>query len=144
MAQLTEVTAGLAFPEGPIAMPDGSVILVEIERRTLSRVTPAGKVEVIATLGLAAVLASLWLIDDETPFPGPWTLLPNVGALLLILAGSNPANPVSRAFGWRPVTAIGDTSYSLYLWHWPVFAFYRYLGLWRESPQYCQAQRSSH
>ena len=32
-------------------MPDGSVILVEIERRTLSRVTPDGKIQVIAALG---------------------------------------------------------------------------------------------
>ena len=36
----TQVATGLRFPEGPVAMPDGSVILVEIERRTLSRVTP--------------------------------------------------------------------------------------------------------
>ena len=40
----TQVATGLRFPEGPVAMPDGSVILVEIERRTLSRVTPDGKV----------------------------------------------------------------------------------------------------
>lgn len=42
------VAEGLRFPEGPIAMPDGSVLLVEIERQTLSRVMPAGKVEVVA------------------------------------------------------------------------------------------------
>src|SRR5271156_4312508 len=41
---------GLQFPEGPIAMPDGSVILVEIQRGTLSRVWN-GKVEVICDLG---------------------------------------------------------------------------------------------
>lgn len=41
---------GLAFPEGPIAMPDGSVILVEIKRGTLSRVWN-GKVEMIAQIG---------------------------------------------------------------------------------------------
>src|ERR1700742_324047 len=41
---------GLQFPEGPIAMPDGSVILVEIARGTLSRVWN-GKVEVICDLG---------------------------------------------------------------------------------------------
>ena len=46
-----QITSGLRFPEGPVAMPDGSVILVEIERRTLSRVTPDGKVHVIAALG---------------------------------------------------------------------------------------------
>ena len=45
------VAEGLRFPEGPIAMDDGSVVLVEIERGTLSRVTVDGKVEVIAELG---------------------------------------------------------------------------------------------
>ena len=46
-----QIASGLRFPEGPVAMPDGSVILVEIERRTLSRVTPDGKIHAIAALG---------------------------------------------------------------------------------------------
>lgn len=45
------IATGLKFPEGPIAMPDGSVVLVEIARGTLSRVVPNGSVEVIAQLG---------------------------------------------------------------------------------------------
>ena len=45
------IATGLRFPEGPIAMPDGSIVLVEIERGTLSRVTPDGRTEVIAKLG---------------------------------------------------------------------------------------------
>ena len=45
-----ELASGLRFPEGPIAMADGSVILVEIARQTLTRVW-SGKSEVIATLG---------------------------------------------------------------------------------------------
>jgi len=49
--KITQIASGLRFPEGPVAMPDGSVILVEIERRTLSRVTPDGKVQVVAALG---------------------------------------------------------------------------------------------
>ena len=44
------MAAGLRFPEGPIAMADGSVLLVEIERETLSRVTPDGKIEVVAEI----------------------------------------------------------------------------------------------
>jgi len=48
---ITEIASGLRFPEGPIAMPDGSIILVEIARGTLSRVTKDGKIEVIADLG---------------------------------------------------------------------------------------------
>src|SRR5262245_42268498 len=49
--KITQITAGLRFPEGPVAMPDGSIVLVEIERRTLARVTPDGKIRVIANLG---------------------------------------------------------------------------------------------
>ncbi len=45
------VCDGLQFPEGPIAMADGSVVLVEIQRRTLTRVTPDGKRETIADTG---------------------------------------------------------------------------------------------
>jgi gluconolactonase len=45
------VAEGLSFPEGPIAMADGSVVLVEIRRGALSRVSPDGRIEVIAQLG---------------------------------------------------------------------------------------------
>jgi gluconolactonase len=51
MSEPRVVTTGLCFPEGPIAMRDGSVVLVEIERQTLSRVLPNGRVEVIAQTG---------------------------------------------------------------------------------------------
>jgi gluconolactonase len=49
--ELQLVTDGLKFPEGPIAMADGSVVLVEINRQTLTRVRPDGKQEIIARLG---------------------------------------------------------------------------------------------
>jgi gluconolactonase len=45
------VATGLRFPEGPIALDDGSVVLVEIARGTLSRVATDGAVEVVAELG---------------------------------------------------------------------------------------------
>ena len=45
------VATGLQFPEGPVAMADGSVVLVEIARGTLSRVLPDGQVQVVATPG---------------------------------------------------------------------------------------------
>ena len=54
MNDLTVLAEGLRFPEGPIAMPDGSVILVEIARGTLTRVVD-GETEVIAELGGARV-----------------------------------------------------------------------------------------
>ena len=51
LANTRLIASGLGFPEGPVAMPDGSVVLVEIQRGTLSRVTPDGRVEVVADLG---------------------------------------------------------------------------------------------
>ncbi|CAN5899584.1 SMP-30/gluconolactonase/LRE family protein [soil metagenome] len=49
--KIREMATGLQFPEGPIAMDDGSVVLVEIARGTLSRVTPDGRIHVVAELG---------------------------------------------------------------------------------------------
>lgn len=48
---MQEIASGLQFPEGPIAMVDGSIIVVEIKRGTLSRVGIDGTVEVIADCG---------------------------------------------------------------------------------------------
>src|SRR3546814_12383838 len=44
------VATGLRFPEGPVPMPDGSVLLVEIARGTLTRVAPDGSLSVVAEL----------------------------------------------------------------------------------------------
>jgi gluconolactonase len=49
--QVREIAAGLRFPEGPISMADGSIVLVEIARGTLSRVHPDGRVDVVAETG---------------------------------------------------------------------------------------------
>ena len=49
--KVRELATGLQFPEGPIAMPDGSALVVEIRRGTLSRVGTDGSVDVVADLG---------------------------------------------------------------------------------------------
>jgi len=48
---LREIATGLRFPEGPIALPDGSFLVVEIERRTLTRIEADGHKEVVAETG---------------------------------------------------------------------------------------------
>jgi gluconolactonase len=49
--EITEIATGLEFPEGPVWMPDGTVLCVELKRRTVDRVHPDGRVEVVATPG---------------------------------------------------------------------------------------------
>ena len=51
MLEVREITTGLQFPEGPVAMPDGSVLVVEIARRCVTRVQPDGTKTIVATPG---------------------------------------------------------------------------------------------
>jgi peptidoglycan/LPS O-acetylase OafA/YrhL len=73
--------------------------------------------------GLAAILAGAFLMTDATPFPGPWAVVPVVGTLAVLAAGTGGEQ---RAL-W-PLTNpwsgyVGNLSYSLYLWHFPVLVF---------------------
>jgi peptidoglycan/LPS O-acetylase OafA/YrhL len=78
---------------------------------------------VLAWLGVALLAGSAWLIDKTTPFPGPWTLLPVVGTLLVIAAGTHHTTWVNRVLALPGMVKIGDWSYSIYLWHWPLMVF---------------------
>ena len=49
--ELREITTGLAFPEGPVAMPDGSCLVVEIRKGCLTRIWPDGGKEIVAEPG---------------------------------------------------------------------------------------------
>jgi len=79
----------------------------------------------IAFLGLAIIAFSALTLSPASAFPGPGAVLPCLGAVLLIAAGAE--NAVSRALSWRPIVFVGLISYSLYLWHWPVWVFASHL-----------------
>lgn len=51
MAELNVLASGLEFPEGPVAMSDGSIIIVEIKRGTITRISPDGSADVVAQPG---------------------------------------------------------------------------------------------
>ncbi|SDD99257.1 acyltransferase family protein [Nocardioides lianchengensis] len=71
--------------------------------------------------GLAMMAVAAVTYDGATAFPGFAALLPVLGAALVI-AAAVPRGPLSplRVMGLRPVQALGDVSYAVYLWHWPV------------------------
>ncbi len=86
----------------------------------------------LALIGAACLVVSLWIITESTPFPGPWTLLPVTGTLLLILAGSDGPNFLTSGLSVNPLVKVGDWSYSVYLWHWPLIVFAT--SLWPMNP----------
>ena len=71
---------------------------------------------------------SAFAIGPTTPFPGPWTLLPVGATLLLILAGHSDGAQ-SRLLTHPTLVRVGDWSYSIYLWHWPMIVFAIALGI---------------
>jgi peptidoglycan/LPS O-acetylase OafA/YrhL len=74
-------------------------------------------------LGVALIIASAVSVSSSTPFPGYAALAPCIGAALIIAAGRSGESYVARGLSWSPVVFIGRISYSLYLWHWPIFTF---------------------
>jgi peptidoglycan/LPS O-acetylase OafA/YrhL len=88
----------------------------------LARLPAALKVG-LGWAGIAAIAAAALVFSGTTPFPGWAALLPTVGAACAIVAGMGERTPrlaVGRLLALRPMFMIGDRSYALYLWHWPV------------------------
>ncbi|GAB3220495.1 acyltransferase family protein [Glycomyces halotolerans] len=79
-------------------------------------------------LGVVSLVACGALFDVSDQFPGYVALWPVGAAVLVILAGTT-GKPlaVDRLLASRPMTALGDRSYALYLWHWPILVVYLYL-----------------
>ena len=83
--------------------------------------------EVSSLVGLVAIFASAVLLHEGSSFPGVNALAPVLGSALMIYAGGNEQRGVvTSLLSLRPVRFIGLISYSLYLWHWPLLAAYRY------------------
>jgi peptidoglycan/LPS O-acetylase OafA/YrhL len=93
--------------------------LVAIAGPWLARM-PSSIRPALAYAGLAGVLASLFLINPTSQFPAPWAALP-VFSTALVVASFHGADVRAMAPLTNPVARwFGDTSYTLYLWHWPV------------------------
>lgn len=77
-------------------------------------------------LGLMLILSSAFMIDSESIFPGFTALPVCLGSALLLTSNGGFVNKV---LSLRPIVYIGKTSYSLYLWHWPIIALLEYRGI---------------
>ncbi|HEX7673959.1 MAG TPA: acyltransferase family protein [Bdellovibrio sp.] len=88
-------------------------------------------------LGLLLLAVSVVVINDSFWFPGLLCLIPCGGAALVIWASrSQESHWGARFLKNKYLRKVGDFSYSLYLWHWPVLAYTRYLTGSYEIPLY--------
>jgi len=79
----------------------------------------------LVLFGFSLIFLSSLLYVPEG-FPGLKALLPVVGACLFIYGSLSKEAIINCVFSVKPLVYIGAISYSLYLWHWPFIAFYKY------------------
>lgn len=95
----------------------GAALVFALEGRRM----PVAAAVMAGWLGLGLVIASAFLLRGGPSFPGAIALIPVAGAVLVIAGGSPSSRWSTRAIAQlRPVQYVGDISYSLYLWHWPL------------------------
>jgi peptidoglycan/LPS O-acetylase OafA/YrhL len=82
----------------------------------------------LATLGLTAVVFSIFAYDETTPFPSAYALVPILGVVMLILY-ADKTTFATKLLSTKTFVGIGLISYSAYLWHQPLFAFARIKSL---------------
>ena len=89
----------------------GSLVFIFAQRSKF----PIGIARVGHYLGFLLIALAIFGADTFDYWPGLPALLPVTGAALIVLAGYNGPLVSGRAWQW-----LGDNSYSIYLWHWPI------------------------
>ena len=105
----------------------GAMVFIglELDRPANGESTFAGSerlLRLLALLGFVAIVGSAVLLHPGLVYPGYWALLPSCGAAAIIGAGCTGVRSgvVQRVLAHRALVWLGDRSYSLYLWHWPL------------------------
>ncbi|TPE53035.1 acyltransferase family protein [Amaricoccus solimangrovi] len=109
------------FPTRAFELGIGSILALVLRERELPRSAANGP---LALLGVALILGAVLLIPADAPMPSWLSLIPCLGAALVI-AFATEGTPARAFLASRPLVGIGLVSFSLYLWHQPLFAFAR-------------------
>ena len=86
--------------------------------------------ELLCAGGLVAIALAYLLLDENSPFPSYTAMLPVAGAVAIILANLEGGTFIGSVLRWRLSIGVGLISYSLYLWHWPIYVLLSWTEGW--------------
>lgn len=84
------------------------------------------KNELLAMFAIGLIIVPMALYDPSMAFPGMAALPACIGTWIIIQLDSQKLTLVQRFLSLKIMTFIGALSYSLYLWHWPIYVMYKY------------------
>ena len=77
----------------------------------------------IGAASIVTLIASMFLMNKTTAFPGVAALVPTIATMALLWVVTQPDTMVARLLSVKPAVWFGNISYSVYLWHWPLIIF---------------------
>ncbi len=126
---VSDITFGAAYyllPTRAFELLLGSILALSWNRLP---VLSGMLMNILALVGISLILGAAIYLDESSSFPGYNAVIPTLGAALLLYTGRSKFSVVNSLLSLTPIVWIGLISYSLYLWHWPVVVFIRYMGI---------------
>lgn len=134
MAQSASQPTAAYFSSFTRAWELGVGALLACVAPVLTRLPQVGR-RVLLWVGLIGLFSSLFLISSDSTWPAPWAALPVASTALVIASGTGGSVRFNPILTNRPAQYLGDLSYSLYLWHFPLIVLIGYVmspSWWRD------------
>ena len=88
---------------------------------------------ILSFCGLFLILFSFLFASHRLPHPSFYTLIPTLGTAIIIATSGNSKFIINKFLSLKILNLIGKISFSLYLWHYPVFAYAKIIGIFNSS-----------
>lgn len=132
MSQLRGAWAFYMLPFRSWELTAGGLVFLLASRRSPAAEAVSRSLWIELT-GLALLLLSSTLLRPGLIWPGYWAAAPVLGAMAVIWSNRGERSLLVA----KPLQVVGQSSYSIYLWHWPFIVIFRYfdvLSLWWAAP----------